>query len=405
MLEDHPVPMSGSGEGSGGQDSPGVKPQSDTHPFGWNFIWEAIQRLGLGETFMRVGTGLASIVLILLVVWVMGGTYLSATRNPGPNSTVAEPSPEESGDVPQPYFDIPLVGVYPHGITRQVVMHTILPAKPRNEVEKYTVVKGDTIFGIAEKFNLKPETVLWSNYYVLADNPHNLSPGQELNILPVNGVYYEWHAGDGLNGVSEFFGVAPEDIINFQANHLSSATIGDLGNPNIPPGTWLIVPNGRRDFISWSAPRITRQDPAVARIFGPGACGAVYDGPVGTGSFLWPTVERYLSGFDYSPETNHYGIDIAGREGYAIFAADAGVVVYAGWNDWGYGNVIVIDHGNGWQSLYAHLSAYNVECGSYVYQGSVIGAMGSTGRSSGAHLHFELYSDQFGKVNPHNFLQ
>jgi murein DD-endopeptidase MepM/ murein hydrolase activator NlpD len=79
--------------------------------------------------------------------------------------------------------------------------------------------------------------------------------------------------------------------------------------------------------------------------------------------------------------------------------------VYAGENNWGYGIVVVIDHGNGWQSLYAHLSVLNVGCGSYVYQGDVIGYMGSTGRSTGPHLHFELRSDEFGRPNPLNFLQ
>jgi murein DD-endopeptidase MepM/ murein hydrolase activator NlpD len=166
----------------------------------------------------------------------------------------------------------------------------------------------------------------------------------------------------------------------------------------------LIVPGGRRDFISWSAPRITRSDPAVASIMGPGACGEIMEGPVGIGAFIWPTVEHYLSGYDYSPETNHHGIDIAGGIGNGIYAADAGVVVYAGWNDWGYGNVIVIDHGNGWQTLYAHLDTLTVGCGLPVNQGDLIGGMGSTGNSSGPHLHFEMLSDEYGKVNPWNFI-
>jgi murein DD-endopeptidase MepM/ murein hydrolase activator NlpD len=129
------------------------------------------------------------------------------------------------------------------------------------------------------------------------------------------------------------------------------------------------------------------------------------DGPVGTGTYVWPTTARYISGYNYSPESNHPAIDIGGQEGNAIYAVDNGVVVYAGWNDYGYGNMIVIDHGYGWQSLYAHLSALNVACGSYVYQGNVIGYMGTTGNSSGPHLHFELLSETYGKVNPLNFLQ
>ncbi len=93
----------------------------------------------------------------------------------------------------------------------------MFPVKPRTEIIIYTVQKGDTVFGIAEKFNLSPETILWGNTYVLGDDPHRLSPGQELNILPVDGTYYEWHAGDGLNGVAQAFGVTPETIINWEA--------------------------------------------------------------------------------------------------------------------------------------------------------------------------------------------
>jgi murein DD-endopeptidase MepM/ murein hydrolase activator NlpD len=80
------------------------------------------------------------------------------------------------------------------------------------------------------------------------------------------------------------------------------------------------------------------------------------------------------------------------------------VVVYSGWNDWGYGNVIVIDHGDGWQTLYAHLSAIYAGCSAGVTQGATIGLIGTTGNSSGPHLHFEIMSDAGGKVNPWDFL-
>ena len=138
---------------------------------------------------------------------------------------------------------------------------------------------------------------------------------------------------------------------------------------------------------------------------GPGFCGTITDGAVGIGTFTWPTTEKYLSGFDYSPDTNHYGIDVAGKLGNPIYAVDNGVVVYSGWNNWGYGNVIVIDHGNGWQSLYSHLSTIGVSCGASVYQGGTIGYMGSTGNSSGPHLHFELRSDKYGRPNPWDYLK
>ena len=108
------------------------------------------------------------------------------------------------------------------------------------------------------------------------------------------------------------------------------------------------------------------------------------------GTFVFPTDRHYLSGFDYSTKTNHLGIDLAAEQGDNIYAADGGVVVYAGANSYGYGNMIMIDHGTGFQTLYAHLSAIFVNCGDNVTQGQTIGAAGATGHASGAHLHFEV---------------
>jgi murein DD-endopeptidase MepM/ murein hydrolase activator NlpD len=286
-------------------------------------------------------------------------------------------------------------------VSRRTEFHTVLPDRPRIEITQYVVEDGDTLFGIADKFGLKPETILWGNYDVLRDDPHTLRPGQQLNILPVDGTLYKWNEGDGLNGVASFFGVTAEDIINWPGNNLDPET--DPTSPNIEPGTPLVIPGGHRELVTWSAPRITRSNPSVAKILGPGACGALYDGPVGTGSFIWPSANHYLSGFDYS--TVHPAIDIAGHTGDPVWAADNGVVVYAGWNDWGYGQVVVIDHGDGWQTLYAHLSQINVSCGAAVYQGTTtLGLIGCTGNCTGPHLHFEMMSDTYGKVNPWNFL-
>jgi murein DD-endopeptidase MepM/ murein hydrolase activator NlpD len=129
---------------------------------------------------------------------------------------------------------------------------------------------------------------------------------------------------------------------------------------------------------------------------------------VGTGSFIWPTTWNFLSGYDYRPDINHYGIDIAGDFGNPIYAADSGVVVFAGPSQWNYGNEIVIDHDNGFQTLYAHLmdGGIYVSCGQSVTQGATIGALGSTGNSTGPHLHFEIHSDNGGPhgINPWDFL-
>jgi murein DD-endopeptidase MepM/ murein hydrolase activator NlpD len=343
--------------------------------------------IGLGESMLRAGTTLLSILLLGTVIWLLRIFYAQA---PEPQDTVN--ALQTGPTVPAARIeDFPAESETSFaGIPRLAQVHTTIPSRPRQEVIKYTVVQGDTVFGIAEKFGLKPETVLWGNYYILLDNPHSLQPDQELNILPVDGTYHEWQQGEGLNGIATYYGVKPEDILNYPANHLDPATIGDFANPNIPSGTWLVVPGGRREYVTWSAPLgLTRENPATARVLGPGACDPVSGGAIGFGAFIWPANNHHLSGFDYSPSANHWGIDIAGNDGEGVYATDAGVVVYAGWNNYGYGNMIMVDHGT-FQSLYAHLSGISVGCGQSVGQGDVIGAIGNTGRSSGSHLHFEI---------------
>lgn len=372
----------------------------------WNDVWESVVRLGLGESALRIGTVVASIALVLLVVWVMRSLYLSGRVEPAADSSaLAAALPTVTPTVAAPQLVMPAAYRYSLGIPRLAQIHTSRPEKPRFEIDTYEVQPGDSVFAIAEKFGIKPQTILWGNFDTLADDPHRLQPGMTLNILPMDGVLYSWHAGDGLNGVAEFFGVTPDAIIDWPGNNLSRETVGDFSNPNIAPDTRIFVPGGTRAFISWSAPLISRTDPAAAKIFGPGYCGTQYDGYIGQGAFVWPTTATYLSGFDYTPDTNHWGIDIAGALGNPIYAADSGVVVYSGWNDWGYGYVIVIDHGNGWQTLYAHLSQIYSGCGASVSVGDTIGAMGSTGRSTGPHLHFELMNASGVRVNPHNYLQ
>jgi murein DD-endopeptidase MepM/ murein hydrolase activator NlpD len=290
---------------------------------------------------------------------------------------------------------------YLSGIGRKTLLDTTIPTRPRVDVITYTVQTGDSVFSIADKFGLKPETILWGNFETLNDNPHLLSKDQELTILPTNGTYYQWQEGDTINQVASFFEVQPEDILNYPGNDIDlTQTDGD--SIAIAPGTWVIVPGGKRALKDWGPPAISRANPASARYYGPGYCGAIYEGAIGTGTFVWPTPSHWISGYNYSSSV-HPAIDIGGDTGNAIFATDNGVVVYAGWSNYGYGNLIVIDHGNGWQSAYAHLSAVSVGCGQSVFQGTYIGAMGSTGNSSGPHLHFELVYNG-AKPNPLDYL-
>jgi murein DD-endopeptidase MepM/ murein hydrolase activator NlpD len=387
---------------SSGSDKNKVSPAPSRRPSLITRWMNNLVQMGLGESLLRVGTNLFSIVAIMVVI-LLAQAYYRQTSGPfSVNSSQASGSaPTAVVDInSMPALDIPIIS----GISRAAQLHTNVPSRPRQELSTYTVQDGDTVFGIAEKFGLEPETILFGNYNILVDDPHSLKPGQELTILPVNGVYWEWLGGISFGDWAKFYHVTAADIIEFPGNHIEPNTVGDFENANIKTGTWLIIPGGSRDFSTWYAPTgVTRENPSSARVLGQGACDPVSGGAVGYGTFVYPTNKHYLSGFDYSEKTNHRGIDLAGSEGEGVYATDAGVVVYSGWNDYGYGNMIMIDHGNGFQSLYAHLSTIYRGCGVSVGQGEGIGAVGTTGRSSGPHLHFEIMTATW-KVNPWDYL-
>lgn len=351
--------------------------------------------------------GLLAIALVGLGVWIDYSNSLTSRTEVTPTAEQINVSEEAMLLAALP-LDLsklprysPAVNEVPATIARRTELHTVIPERPRIEIIKYQVQKGDTLFGISEKFSLKPETILWGNWYTLGGDPHTLRPGQELSILPVNGALHVWSQGEGLNSVAEFYGVDIEEILNWPGNNLDPNI--DRANPPIEEGAALVVPNGRREPPSWQMVRITRSNPSVAKILGPGYCGAVSSGLIGDGLFGWPAASTWISGYNYMPGV-HEAIDIGGSIGTTILASDDGVVVYAGWNDWGYGYVIVLDHGNGWQTLYAHLSQISVGCGQSASQGQTIGSMGCTGNCTGPHLHFEMRSDLWGRVNPLNFL-
>ncbi|MEW6568566.1 MAG: peptidoglycan DD-metalloendopeptidase family protein [Chloroflexota bacterium] len=311
----------------------------------------------------------------------------NAARSVPPTEATAA-APADPAEVELPQYTASLSA----GLSRLANPHTTTPRRARVDVVRYTVQPGDSVFGIADRFGLKPESVLWGNYEVLQDDPHLLRPGHELNILPVDGTYYQWQAGDSLQAVADFFGVEPEAIADWPSNGL------DPENPLIQPGQWLVVPGGRRALRTWVVPTIARGRAGVGAAYGAGGCRGDYSGgAVGTGGFIWPTPNHYLSGNDYW--SGHLAIDIAASQGSPVWAADSGVVVFAGGAVGGYGNMVMIDHGNGWQTLYAHLSVVSVGCGQSVTQGQRIGSAGSTGNSTGAHLHFETRY-QGGFVNP-----
>jgi len=289
-----------------------------------------------------------------------------------------------------PKFDQPSVEA--HHIHRKALLQTILPRRSNTGVRDYKIVKGDSVFEIARQFSIKPETVLWANYDLLNDNPDSIAVGMILKIPPVDGVYYQAVAGDTLTAVADRFEAQLDDVLTWTENDL------DLTNPELEPDQWVFLPGGRREFRQWIIPVIPRGKAGVSKaIYGGGACEGSFEGAYGSGAFIWPAGNHVLSGNDYWP--GHLGIDIGAGEGAAIYAADSGVIVFAGWATGGYGNTVMIDHGNGYQTLYAHLSTVRVSCGRSVSKGQTIGSAGSTGNSTGAHLHFEVRY-QGGFVNP-----
>ena len=297
---------------------------------------------------------------------------------------VAESSPIELPEIVRARADFALV--------RAVDADTVLPEGTRHFAIKYTVEEGDTIFGIAGKFDLEAESILYANYDLLNDDPTFLSPGWRLTIPPTDGVYYKWKAGDTLEKVAEKYYVDVDDIIRWPSNHL------DVTTPSTEGLEYVMIPNGYRAIQSWIVPLpYTSGSGATRVIAGPGGCASTNYALIGSGGFIFPTSSTGLSGFDFS--SYHLAVDLSAYTGDPVYAADSGTVVYAGWNDSGYGNLVVIDHGNGYETLYAHLSQIYVSCGSGVYRGGVIGAAGDTGRSYGSHLHFEVRLNG-GFVNP-----
>jgi murein DD-endopeptidase MepM/ murein hydrolase activator NlpD len=256
-------------------------------------------------------------------------------------------------------------------LLRAPVFHTTIPERLRREVITYVVERGDSVGAIAAKFGLEAETIMWANGN-LAQNPDLLRPGQELVILPIDGVYHTVVPGDTLEKIATKYKAEAQSILECSYNEL------DQEAPVLTPGTHLIVPGGIRPYVARTV--------------------SAYKGPIpedaerGTGVFAWPASGRLTDRFGFRTLSGrwHNGLDISRGQGLPVYAADSGFVTFAGWTDVGYGNLVIIDHRNGYETHYAHLQAFYVTAGQSVAKGAQIAAMGSTGNSTGAHLHFEI---------------
>jgi len=262
------------------------------------------------------------------------------------------------------------------------VPHTTIPEREQTGVITYTVRPNDTLWSISQAFELRVETIAWANPEVEQD-PDLLSVGQVLNVLPVDGIYYTVKSGDTVEKLAKTYKTTADKIIGLEFNQLSPPSY------TLTIGQKLIVVDGTKPVPK---PRAIYYPLQVVGTPPKGA-------PVGSGRFMWPVVGYWMRGFS----SYHYGIDIANAIGTPVYAADDGYVMLAGQDTWGYGLQVIIDHGNGYKTRYAHLSKILVKAGQAVKRGEKIGLVGSTGRSTGPHLHFEIIKGGV-RVDPTGYL-
>lgn len=245
-----------------------------------------------------------------------------------------------------------------------------------HDVITYTIESGDTLSALAARFSIRTKTIIDNNPGLNEWTP--LKVGQKLKILPVDGLLVQVKSGDSASVIASRYKIKTEDLVRQN----------ELDTRDLIAGMDLIVPGV-------SKPRVSGNNNYLA--------GGSYQGTV-SGRFIWPTNGKVTQYF----HRGHYAVDIANRKKGPIFASDSGLVTKAsyGWNG-GYGNMVVVDHGNGFKTLYAHNEVLYVKVGQEVKQGDRIAWMGNTGRVRGAtgiHLHFEIIYNGV-KKNPLAYLK
>ncbi len=236
-------------------------------------------------------------------------------------------------------------------------------AKESNgEISTYVVREDDSLSQIAHMFGVSVNTILWAN--AITDR-NTIRPGDTLVILPVSGVRHVVKTGDTLKSIASKYQGDVDDIIAY--NQLGGAS-------DIAPGDTVVIPGGEV-----AAPKPTAK---------PGK-GVASSGAGGNSALINPVPgSRRTQGIH-----GYNGVDLGAAVGTPIRAAAGGTVILArgggAWNG-GYGNYVVIKHANGTQTLYAHMSKVTVAAGAAVGQGQTIGYVGMTGKTTGAHVHFEV---------------
>jgi len=261
--------------------------------------------------------------------------------------------------------------------TDEPEMQTFVSDKVRDKIIEYQVQSGDTVSSIADKFGVSVNTIRWQNNIT----KDQIKVGGTIEILPVTGISHKVQKGDTVYSIAKRYDTSPQALVDFPYNTFTNDETFELAIGQI-----IVVPDGIKPAEK-AAPRTRRLTPDAGTV-------------VASGNFVWPTAGSITQYFSWY----HPAIDIANSSQPDILAADSGTVVISGWSAIGYGNHVVIDHGNGYRTLYAHLQAVYVAVGQSVNRGGRIGKMGSTGRSTGPHLHFEVIQRGV-YLNPLNILK
>ncbi len=293
-----------------------------------------------------------------------------------PEALVTQSAPDADDAVAPSFGPVVEEGVI---LGRDTSPQTFSPALGRTGESLYTVAAGDTLSGIAARFGLRPETVLYSNVDELGDDVDRLQPGMTLRILPADGLVHRVSDTDTLETIAARYAVTVEAITAYPGNGLDPAA------PTLTVGRELVVPGGQRALGRWQFPDIPRTALASAASEDYGQCPGGYTGATGSGSLVWPSATRRTTGEGFS--TIHPAIEIAAPVASEVLAVDAGVVTFAGPAERGYGRVVYLDHGNGLATLYADLGDVRATCGASVAQGEVIAVAGDQA------FHFEVRRD------------